>query len=24
MGEWKLIKPEDAYNCVTCLPAHCN
>jgi hypothetical protein len=24
MGKWKLIKPEDAYNTVTCLPYHIN
>ena len=23
-GKWKLIKPEDAYNTITCLPAHIN
>lgn len=24
MGEWKLIRPETAYNTVTCLPYHIN
>lgn len=24
MGEWKLVKPENAYNTVTCLPFNIN
>jgi hypothetical protein len=23
-GKWKLTKPDDAYNTITCLPAHIN
>lgn len=23
-GKWKLLKPEDACNTITCLPAHIN